>query len=716
MVKFEDLIKKQPSKSSSSSKSFKDYLRPSVKKDIEETEKRTSKFISRGSSGGSGGTSRSRASSGGTSRAPQKSSIPKKQEFASGTYNPQTKTFIDKTGKKYSTVQPKQLNKQLEKETFSKKGGKTNLRDYFKPSIFGETIKTQKSSTLDGRTIIETTRTRKTPFAEDRKKMLGGTDLLSQENIERARRKFKEDKKRIQKTNTKARQDFPSIFKIDTKKQEVKDFEKQIRKADTSNFVSQEFTRTVRKTPIDPVTRTLLGSSLIGAGAVGTLFSPAGGRLMLGTGLPLGGKELIKAGQQATGQKVLSLAEEQDIIKKARAEFDKEVNKTGTVGSVVQEIVPAFNYAPEARKAYRKGAVQELIKKGYSKKQAREIATGLEAKNLLAGGGLELGGLITASAGTEMLGQKGFRYFTQKELAKQGLKLQGGSILKQIGGKTVSGALTKKEAGRVVTLGALKGIAPAGVAEGSVFEVIQSFSRGRNVSPERLAVAGAIGGVSAGVLGAGVARFAVTRPLTGSALRKVLYLIDPTEKPGDILGSRALRKQGVGDLSIPIVSNTFVPTGTATQTQTKTQQKGKGKKSSGSTKTFVKTDSKVLSGIFNNLGSIYTQTQQQTPQETPEKTNGIFNNPFSIYTQTQQQIQQQTQQDTQQETQQETQQQTLTQTQTPVNVNIPAFTAPQGGFPLLFGGFGGTKRTGGRRKKLTYYNELKKALRGSMFG
>jgi hypothetical protein len=625
-------------------------------------------------------SSRTFISSGGSSSGfisqPVKQPI---QNFAEGSYDPNTSTFTDKSGKTYSTTNPTSVINDIRKTqakerltSFSKTGGITGLRSDIRPST--------KISGVDSRLFTS-----------------GKTTAKKQEKS--------------------------SVLKL-VEKDMDKDLNQRIVReaigADTKRPVSARATKRIQETPISPFTRATLTGATIGAGVASVPVSPVLGLIGLGAVTPTAFKQAGKTIEQLRGQKVLTLKQEQKVLRSASEAATKKVQSKGAIPSVAQEILPVFNLDREVQQEFVTEATKQIQKQGFSKQEATQLARQLAARELGLGGVGEVTGLAIASGGTEILGQKGFNFALKGNLAKEGIKTTAkGGLVQQVGKQVTKGALTKKKAANVVTKSAFQGIFPAGVVEGVAFEGIQSVSRNRPFIPERAAFAGATGGISAGVLGSIIARFAITRPTTSKALQTGLYLIDPTEKPGDIIGGRILGAKGVSGIRLPIVTNTtgFVPSFTQTNTNVK---KGKSKKSRVNTPSFLNLINNQ-SNPFNPAGKKGISEQGFVPSfinpfaNTKNDTLTIVNNNNTNTgnTTNTNNNNNNTNNDTTINNNENTNTNTNTNTTTTTATSIytPAFTAPQSGFPMLFGGFGsGGSGRGRKRIRLNYINELNRSI------
>lgn len=387
--------------------------------------------------------------------------------------------------------------------------------------------------------------------------------------------------------------------------------------------------------------------------------------------------------------------------------LQKEISKKDPFSGFVASsllVAPALNEAD--RKAFLKEAKASFKRQGFSDAQASSKAQESLDRFLIRGAGAELGGLISFSAGTEITG---------RALTKQ----FAGSALRKTGEASISG-LTKKQAANLVTGAAFKGIAPAGFIEGAGFEVIQSQARFEQVKPENVLFSGVTGAASAGLLGAGIARTAITRPRLSKAAETFLFGIDPTEPLGDIRAGQLIGS--TFDLKIPIKTTTITPTIAPTQTFTKADVKRT--KSKGTTFTGIFTPSFTQTktpSIVSTESNIFTRADVKKVTKggttftgifTPSKSNTKTNIISPANTQTDILSNIKSNQDALTDALTNTTTTTTTTTNTPVTSFVPVV-APTG-FPILPGGlpFGGGRGGNRGKQRSKVINELNAVFGG----
>ncbi len=218
------------------------------------------------------------------------------------------------------------------------------------------------------------------------------------------------------------------------------------------------------------------------------------------------------------------------------------------------------------------------------------------------GGVWEAAGAVGLSAGAETLGQAA----VSRQLAK-------------IAGKE----LTKKQAAKLVTRAAAKGIIPAGFYEGATVEAMQQLYREGKITafelnmlgpvpiPGGVIGTGALGAGFAGLLGTGIARFSITRPKAGKVLQTLGYAIDPYEYPGDIFARVPQAALGVKGARLRIRAPVFaeVPavSGKKKKTISLTQQEKQAARGMGMT------EQELLDLKRMHHAMVMTQTPTFTP-------------------------------------------------------------------------------------------------------
>jgi hypothetical protein len=218
---------------------------------------------------------------------------------------------------------------------------------------------------------------------------------------------------------------------------------------------------------------------------------------------------------------------------------------------------------------------------------------------------------------TSKAGQEAFQAAARKEAARQGLtgaeretalreavtrrNLQEGGLLgsfvgvgaqaEQAGRATVTKLLATKSqipaktVGRTLAGIGFKGVFGAGVIEGSASVRAEQVARGRPFSFKDISIGAGVGGLTAGSFSAAIAGTKFKAPLISKATSGIANILDPTEKPSDVVADlvgAGVRRQGfniaVPTLNLPASFSkdvfTVTPSpGTPSQTKTK---RGKG--------------------------------------------------------------------------------------------------------------------------------------------
>lgn len=376
--------------------------------------------------------------------------------------------------------------------------------------------------------------------------------------------------------------------------------------------------------------------------------------------------------QTKRGAEKLTAVEREELTQIGFNAISGKAAQGGFISSAL-DIFPgsrALSYATDkqgAKQTFEGAVVPELIKKGYSEAQAQGVASQLAESKVFGRGVGEVAGAVSGNVTGELIGQR--------FAAAQGIA----SIPKSKGFFNVE-AFKK----------GFVAIAPAGVVEGGVTYSSQQIARQQPIDPFGLALAGAFGGASAGVVGGGIiSLFKGSAPVLGKAGLTAAYVAEPPgELGGDILAGfvpGVARTPGVvvpAFTFTPAFTNTFTPTSTPTPTTTPTKTTTN---IFGTTPVQPKGPTPVppititptpVPPIILMPDPTPVPPITPTPTDT-ETTTNIFTNTFSF-----------------------------TPTITPV-VTAPGF------FPPFFGGGFGTGIGGKGRgtKRLTYFNELDSAFR-----
>lgn len=231
-------------------------------------------------------------------------------------------------------------------------------------------------------------------------------------------------------------------------------------------------------------------------------------------------------------------------------------------------------------KAWYKGAASEVSlffedKKAFESAAREEFKNrGLEGQELNAAVNAALRQrkhIAVAEAGAN-LGVSAFSERTGRFLVTESLEAAGKKGL-VIPVKSSFGPLFKK---------IFPGIAAAGAQEGAISTITQREARGQPFSTKETLIGAGFGSITAGVIGGTIGALVPTRPGTSKAIELGTYIMDPFEKPGDILAdvSEGFEKNILRrSIKVPTItkvmsSSDLMSIGTTTQTK---QTKGKRK-------------------------------------------------------------------------------------------------------------------------------------------
>jgi hypothetical protein len=336
----------------------------------------------------------------------------------------------------------------------------------------------------------------------------------------------------------------------------------------------------------------------------------------------------------------------------------------------------AYNYLPGGQALFNdnfiKGTKDYLVKsKGLSETAATREAEALYNKYAVGGAIGELGGMVLTSGGSEILGRAGVKATLGNTTIKEGTKF------------------FSKE-GQAIAAKAAAGIFPAGVAEGLAFYNIERTAKRQPFDPMTAAFYGGAGGVSAGLIGGELVAGSLTNPAVAKWVQRGLYSIDPTEKPGDILGD--VVSKGTGKEFAPTVK-------VITSTPVNTNQSSAGKQT-------TKESGKIIDFVKDNSG-VFTPVNANATTDTP--VNPFTNTDVPVNPIVPVNANTNTNVATNSETNTETN--TFTNVFTPVNTPVNIMAATGAPFPPMFGGDAGGRGTGrATRERSRFTNELAGAL------
>lgn len=342
-----------------------------------------------------------------------------------------------------------------------------------------------------------------------------------------------------------------------------------------------------------------------------------------------------------------------------------------------ETILTGLNPLLGSRSAFEQGAINRGLELGLTREQSKEFA----ARQRRFRGFGEVGALFGLNVGTEIVGS-GF-------VAGSRLFSKGTTFL------------APKVARQKLFKSSFLNIGKAGIIEGVGDVAIMSSSRSEKLSARNVALGGAFGFASAGLLGGGIVATQAGKPLTSKGLYAVGSFLDPFEFPSDKTAS-LLRRAGFDKTPQPgLVKRT-------TRTGNELFKIGGGKSrvivpgtfsfapspTAAQTPTTIKGRSNTLFGVPSvstfNPANIFGKSSTST-----SSTTNVFN-PANIFGRTTSQTS------------------TQTTVNTPSNVFIPSTVSVPRALlppPLVPGAFPQGGRGGsGRRSKSAFADELSNAL------
>ena len=282
-----------------------------------------------------------------------------------------------------------------------------------------------------------------------------------------------------------------------------------------------------------------------------------------------------------------------------------------------------------------------------------------------------------------------------KETAFHAAAIATSALAGEVLGSTLAGKAAS-QTGKLATLRVGAALSTAGAAENVITDIAYStIAEGRNPTKKELIESAILGAASAGALGTLINRLALKQSKWSKRLLRASYLLDPYEKPGDLIGEELKRTLRIRTPTVTILPTTTLtstipspsPAPSSTQTTTSTYTNTPSLSPTPST-TSTPTTSPTITP---------TPTPTLTSTPTPSTTASVTSTPSP----------------TKSPTPTPTPSQTPTQTLTPTPIPLP-FRKPRKRL-LLFGvmpippaaNFNNKIKAKGTRS--TYYNELKAA-------
>jgi len=290
-----------------------------------------------------------------------------------------------------------------------------------------------------------------------------------------------------------------------------------------------------------------------------------------------------------------------------------------------------------------------------------------------------------------------------KETAFHAAAIATSALAGEVLGSTLAGKAAS-QTGKLATLRVGAALSTAGAAENVITDIAYStIVEGRNPTKKELIESAILGAASAGALGTLINRLALKQSKWSKRLLRASYLLDPYEKPGDLIGEELKRT-----LRIRTPTVTILPTTTLTSTIPSPSPAP----SSTQTTTSTYTNTPSLSPTPSTTSTPSPTTPTTSPTTTPTPTPTLTSTPTSSITTPAASVTS-TPSPTKSPTPTPTPSQTPTQTLTPTPIPLP-FRKPRKRL-LLFGvmpippaaNFNNKIKAKGTRS--TYYNELKAA-------
>lgn len=252
-----------------------------------------------------------------------------------------------------------------------------------------------------------------------------------------------------------------------------------------------------------------------------------GTTILRGYGIIEGSKQISKL---TAPKEQRDLMNQEGFRKSVKLGFEAEkeqVSQEPFYRTLAYEGISSLISSKKSKQSYDEAVRSELKRQGLS---SEEIETGVKAaRRFKTGAGLgEIGALLDISRSSEKIG----RGLVAEAFEKSSQKGE------QFVQKKAFSTLFKKTA---------PVIGVAGFVEGFSQELTQQQSREQDFNIKTSALMGGIGFGTAGLLGGVIAGTSLNKPVVSKTLEYGSYLIDPYEKPGDLLadlGENIARRAG----------------------------------------------------------------------------------------------------------------------------------------------------------------------------
>ena len=211
--------------------------------------------------------------------------------------------------------------------------------------------------------------------------------------------------------------------------------------------------------------------------------------------------------------------------------------------SLVKSIANEFSIAFGSKPAFEAGVRESLTEQGITGKQKEAaVEAALRQRKFIAGS--EAFSLLNIARLSERIGRKAVGEAFELA-AKKGIQIP------------------KKKVGRELIKQTFIPIAKAGAIEGAASQLTQDIAREQDINLKNVGLGAGLGFVSAGLIGSvGIAGTRIPTPKVSKIIEVGSFIVDPFEKPGDILADiqgAAIRRVTGKAPRTPIITETIKP-------------------------------------------------------------------------------------------------------------------------------------------------------------
>lgn len=292
-------------------------------------------------------------------------------------------------------------------------------------------------------------------------------------------------------------------------------------------------------TPI-PGDEILVGAGITGRTATIAKFGLGTARfgqgLVRATAIATGTTESVKGvGRLTAPQEQRNIIENEgfrNVLGSSIVAESKGIKEKGIARSIAGAIDPLrLIGGVGSKESFREEAIKQFQAQGLSGEQLQTAVKAAERQRAFSYAGTGVG-IFAANVQSELLGQK-FLSNAFKTITRVPAKEAAGTIFKK----------------------AFVQIGKAGVIEGVASEAATQTGRSEKLNLKSLGIAGAIGGVSAGLIGGSIASLRVGKPFLSKTIETASYIVDPFEKPADIVAA-GIQKGFSIPVSTPVILDT----------------------------------------------------------------------------------------------------------------------------------------------------------------